>query len=118
MAALTGYRKRWLLDGGGDLGFPDSCEGDPSEAELHNLWREHGEALTAEHVGKFPGSRPWAFWKFTKGVEPPKDELECLTKSNLLLPDERQVVIEKLSRWGWTTATLPLLRTLQKGIES
>jgi hypothetical protein len=108
---LSGYRKRWLLDGGPDLGFPEPGETDPDEGELRELWAVHGDELTAEHVEGHAGSRPWAWWRWN-APEPrgKQDELDYLRKHNLLDAAEKRAVAARIMKLGWTTRDFPWLK--------
>jgi hypothetical protein len=59
LAELNREQRRHLLSGCGYFGlaFRD-------EDEERAAWEIHGEQLLAEHIVKFPGTRPKAWWKF------------------------------------------------------
>lgn len=40
----------------------------PTAEDLREAWARLGEELTAEHVEKHPGTRPWGWWRFTDGA--------------------------------------------------
>jgi hypothetical protein len=58
--------QRILCDGhvyqGDHSGRPLPC---PTLDELRDEWAESGPELTAAHVAKAPGTRPWAWWAFS-----------------------------------------------------
>ena len=51
------------------LVYSHGREGEPFEypdmGQLERLWRKTGERLTAEHIERSPGTRPWAWWKWS-----------------------------------------------------
>jgi hypothetical protein len=58
LADLTREQRRHLLRGAGFFGpafLPD---------EAVAAWEIHRDALLDEHIERFPGSRPWAWWTF------------------------------------------------------
>jgi hypothetical protein len=42
------------------------------QGRASTLWREHGEAATAEYVSKHPGQRPRPWWRYS-AVEPRRE---------------------------------------------
>jgi hypothetical protein len=60
--------------------------------QLAALWAEHGDAIVAEHVAKYPGTRPHRWWQYS-APEPRQDgdsEAAYLERHSLFLPGERK----------------------------
>ncbi len=43
----------------------------PGMVELEKIWTKAGPGITAEHIAERPGSRPWAWWKWTRPADLP-----------------------------------------------
>ena len=53
-------------------------------------WSAYGEEIMADlSVGSLPGLRPWAWWTFELGEEPPDEPALRLAELGLLRDDER-----------------------------
>jgi hypothetical protein len=52
------------------LGHNGGCDGQFTEAQLRRGWRVYRRELTdhAERPGGSPGTRPWAWWVFDRGL--------------------------------------------------
>ncbi len=50
-------------------------EGGPSEGQLHRGWRAFRDELMRDRAdgGRVAGSRPWAYWHFELGEDPPEE---------------------------------------------
>jgi len=56
------------------------------------LWAEHGQSIIAEHIERWPGTRPPNFWRYD--APSPRDpsqetQREYLARHGLLEPEER-----------------------------
>lgn len=58
------------------------------ESELRELWDRHGEAVIADYIQRWPGKRPWAFWKFDMNMKRPENEFAYLRGQRLMSADE------------------------------
>ena len=59
-ASLPFRLRRWLLSGRpGALYFLE-------RARVTALWDEYGEYITARHIARYPGSRPFNWWRFDR----------------------------------------------------
>lgn len=83
-------RQRNILLDGFDFG-PAFGAGFANEDETRAAWEIHGDALLAECAAERPGHRPVAWWRFERGVEPPRlsDEPAELQRLGQLTPGIR-----------------------------
>jgi hypothetical protein len=72
-------------------------EGDATEEELELAWEAYGEELMG-NIGagrSAPGFRPWAYWRFELGQEPPDDEAIRCAELGLIREDEIAAIAER-----------------------
>src|SRR5262249_53035994 len=84
----TFTEKRWLVSGR-PYCIPFLQGGEWAQ----RLWKEFGEAITARHITKHPGTRPWGWWKYDAPQRPDSSretQLAYLRLFNLLTEDERE----------------------------
>lgn len=62
------------------------------DAARERAWQEHRDELVAKPA---PGRRPWAWWRYERQTEPPKDQRAYLGAHGLLRPDELQALTEQ-----------------------
>jgi hypothetical protein len=62
MCLLAGIGQHWL-----DEAPPED------EATLRAFWAQHGDALVTLHIQSIGMGRPWAYWRYTLGIDPPVD---------------------------------------------
>src|SRR5262249_344396 len=86
----TFTEKRWLLSGR-PFALPFLQNGEWA----HRLWKEFGAAITARHIAKHPGSRPWGWWRYDapeRRDTSTETQLQFLRRLNLLTAEERERV--------------------------
>ena len=73
--------------------FDEAWSDHPSATDLKEMrqaWQDCKDTVLAEHIERFPCTRPWAWWKF--GAPEPRDEsvdeLEQLRPMGVLTRDE------------------------------
>lgn len=70
---------------------------------------EHQHEL---HQGLAPGRRPWAFWAYIIGDEPPlDDEPRALAERGLLLPEEEAAIMSAHETDGALAAAAQSIRS-------
>lgn len=86
-------RARAHLESGHDW---DWLDGEAlTEAQLHELWAEHREDILPDYIREHPGCRPWAWWRWDRQMERPRQlggrpaETEYLIAHGLLTDAER-----------------------------
>lgn len=94
-------RTRLRLLDGHDWEWMDGDE--LTEDELRAAWEELREELIEEHVREFPGTRPWAWWVWDRGIEQPIQlqdnprETAYLAAHGLLTEQERKAFGKRLA---------------------
>jgi hypothetical protein len=89
----------------------------PGEKELRDtpslwqrLWTAHRDELLAEWVGRFPGTRPEAYWRFepiSRKRKSDETEVAFLDRLGLIDDKEQEAIVERLqslaeyNRWRW-----------------
>jgi hypothetical protein len=61
--------------------------------KVRELWAEHGPAVIAEHIERWPGSRPVNWWRYdAPSWRDPTAETQTqfLLRHNLMEPEEQQ----------------------------
>jgi len=61
----------------------------PALAELRAAWQAIGDRVMAERAGRL-FQRPWGWWKFERGIDPPDDPATWLEAHDLLTAEERR----------------------------
>ena len=58
------YGPAWdtILQSGRD--FFDHLDHEPTVDELREAWAERRSGVIADYIERFPGKRPWAYWRF------------------------------------------------------
>ena len=83
-AELPAEAVDWLHDGkGGSWVYWQLPE------DLAELWREHAEAIVAEYVAEFPGTRPVRWWEYSAPRAKP-GEYQCRAGFRPELPSPRR----------------------------
>lgn len=61
---------------------------------LEPAWREHGEAILTAWIAARPGSRPWAWWRYSAPEARNEGEPEAaqLRRLRVLTPAEREAL--------------------------
>ena len=70
-------------------------EGELTEEELELAWEAYGKDDLRIFNPSRPGTRPWAWWKFELGEDPPDNEPVRLAELGLLRDDEVAVIVER-----------------------
>ena len=65
-----------------------------TEEELELAWEAYGREELSLDRG-LPGTRPWAYWKFELGEDPPDNEPVRLAELGLLRDDEVAAIAER-----------------------
>src|SRR5690242_20457876 len=75
-------------------GWDDSPDLRETPDRWRELWEFYGAELLAEHIGRSPGSRPEAWYRFDCGAEPAEDEseVEFLDRTGQLSAEELEAV--------------------------
>ncbi len=95
-------RTRIRLLTGSDLIWWDGDE--LTEDELRAAWEELRDELIEEHIREFPGTRPWAWWAYDRGIEQPLQlqdkpgETAYLNAHGLLTDQEQRAFGRRQSR--------------------
>jgi hypothetical protein len=86
----TFTEKRWLVSGR-PYAIPFLQGGEWAQ----RLWKDYGEAITARHIAKHPGTRPANWWRYDapeRRDSSSETQLAYLRRLNLLTAEERERV--------------------------
>jgi len=96
---------------GGSLIAHDPAERDGVLGRMKEAWRDLRSDLVKRYVTEFPGRRPWAYWRFDRGMdrapswgEQPKLLKGIATAAELARSGdvpEPLFTFEYASRWGY-----------------